>query len=394
MPHIRQQGILSATSDSVTDADVIMTAAIVGHSYERLSAGKNCRYDVEAGDIEKDMKPHEDAMRRINKALPNGGLKNKIVSVGVTPTYAPDKNTVRIVGGTGNLALDERYRYEPELPSGLSKTLYDLVMGSDGDKLGYQGRGAYTGFIAGRKDGQTGLMSTYRFKVLPENERRWIPSKIDSDLGSQIGNNDDERRAWGMIGSNKTQQEMKKQGMYMEDEKKGEQGQAAQPAGSEDIVGYVHGMIQAIYDVVWRKGGTPYEIAVGKNTVKLASCFPCAIFMEATGYPASSTHLGRGESWCVLHSKGTTSQDTARQECNDKWAEYCKKIITRGIACMQKKGADPIVNENHQASYDALCKYIKDFATPSNKYLYANLILDAVTVHKSEYKRVNDTLTL
>ncbi len=258
MPHIRQQGILSATSDPVTDADVIMTAAIVGHSYERLSAGKNCRYDVEAGDIPTDMKPHEEAMRKINKALANGGLTNKIASVGITPTYAPETSVVRIVGGTGNQSLDERSRYEPKLPSGLSKTLYDLVMGPDGHRLGYQGRGAYTGFIAGRKDGQTGLMSTYRFKVLSENGRRWIPSQIDERMGPPIGNVCGLRRAWGMIGNNKTQCQIESEGMYFQDEDKARGGQ---PAGAEDIVGYVHGMIQAIYDVVWRKDGTPYEIS-------------------------------------------------------------------------------------------------------------------------------------
>lgn len=316
--------------------------------------------------------------------------------MGITPIYDPSGNVVRITGGSGDLALMNKDRYEPSLPQGLSKTLYDLVMGVNGEKLGYQGRGAYTGFIEGRKNGQTGLMSTYRFKVLPENGRRWIPSVINSPkMGAPLGiQTNNERRSWGMIGDNCTQCQLKQQGMFMKDEQKGATF-VPSPVDANDIVGYVHGMIQAIYDVVWRNDGIPYEIAVGNQTTKLASCFPCAIFMEATNHPASSTHLGRGESWCILHPEGDikSTESLARTQCNDKWASYCQTIITRGMACMAKSGGS-LVNDTHQYSFAALQTYLhlQNNNKPTNQYLYANLILDALTVHKSEFKRVNDTL--
>ncbi|NEQ75342.1 MAG: hypothetical protein F6K23_21195 [Okeania sp. SIO2C9] len=47
MAHITQKGILNKNSNPVTDADVIMTAAIIGHSYKRLINNKPCMYDLE-----------------------------------------------------------------------------------------------------------------------------------------------------------------------------------------------------------------------------------------------------------------------------------------------------------------------------------------------------------
>ena len=65
----------------------------------------------------------------------------------------------------------------------------------------------------------------------------------------------------------------------------------------DDIATYTHGMIQAIYKAYGLGPScTPYEIAVGDQTKKMASCLPCTFFMVATGYPPNSIHLGRGES--------------------------------------------------------------------------------------------------
>jgi len=63
-------------------------------------------------------------------------------------------------------------------------------------------------------------------------------------------------------------------------------------------------MIQAIYDSA-RTGPwcTPYEIAVGTETTKLASCFTCTLFMYANGYPPSAIHLGQGASWVPFYEE-------------------------------------------------------------------------------------------
>lgn len=60
-----------------------------------------------------------------------------------------------------------------------------------------------------------------------------------------------------------------------------------------------HGMILAIYDYGYYLGkeGVCAELALGKDTRKVASCLPCSLFMSANGFPASATHLGRGDNW-------------------------------------------------------------------------------------------------
>ena len=71
-----------------------------------------------------------------------------------------------------------------------------------------------------------------------------------------------------------------------------------------DIAAYTHGMIQAIYKgYSLGPSCTPYEIAVGAVTTKIAVRIrvPCTLFMVAQGYPPTSIHLGRGESWAPLY---------------------------------------------------------------------------------------------
>jgi hypothetical protein len=200
----------------------------------------------------------------------------------------------------------------------------------------------------------------------------------------------------GEDGDNRLQDDLKKiDGMYFHDS---DTARGRTGLTTNDIVGYVHGMIQAIYDVRWRGAGTPYEIAVGKQTTKLASCLTCAIFMEANGFPASSTHLGRGESWCILHpedlppnvpktpppASGQMTQNDGRVACNIMWADYCEKILKAGIECIEGQ-----VEAKHQASFQAL----KDYDAAAVKYGWGNLILDAVTVHNGEVKRIIATLS-
>ncbi len=420
-----QKGILSDATDAALDADVIMTAAIIGHAFQRLNAGKNCRFDLEVelkpgqptyqpelnlepADVQQQVTDHHTALGKINKALANGGLPtSKVAQLGITPFYTLDNQKV-VIGGTGNLGITDADRYDPGVWSNdLSKLLYDTAFGNLKDaqgnpiKVGYQGFGAYTGFVDGRQGGQTALMSTYRFKV-PDPGNRWIPSAKsfpNPKLGAAVGNAPDQRAAWGIIGKNSDQAGIQQQdGMYFQDQ---DTARGHTPLTPNDVAGYVHGMIQAVYDVEWHKsqpgaksGGTPYEIAVGEKTSKLASCFTCSIFMEATGYPASSTHLGKGESWCILHATATpavTSQDKARQACNDKWAAYCQQIINNGLACMVTPKAN-LLNQDHEVSFAALKAYLATRNTPAHAYDYAHLILDAVTVSQKEYARVNATL--
>ncbi len=401
MAHLRQRGILAPDSDAVHDADVIMTAAVVGHAYTRLSNNSNCAFDIEADtDPGQDAKMavnwdrHKRAVAKINKALETMGGQygkpgaGKEAIVGVTPAYDKHGHITRISGGAGDLPLDSPLRYNPPLPTDLAGAkLYALAFDS---RVGYQGRGAYTGFVHGRKDGQSNLFSTFRQRVPTSFGRRWLPNAKPKDNNASIGLSQDER-IWGMIGNNALQDELRRQGMYFKDQDKARGGAGV---ATGDIVGYTHGMVQAIYDVeMWKAisphehAGTPYEIAVGNETTKLASCFTCAIFMQANGYPASATHLGRGESWLPLYPENgnsVSSQDRTRAACNEKWAAYCKTIIDAGIACIERR----LATDQHKASAAGLKAYLAG----KQPLDYANLVLDAVTVHEHEVVRVDRTL--
>lgn len=426
MSFIKQKGIFTKNGNPVPDADLIITAAIIGHAYQRLKENKNCSFDYEAlspdaeidqnkrDDKKREALAHKECIDKINKVLSTSDLpSNAVVKLRTTPWYDVE-NKVIIIGGTGDKSHDDPSRYHVD--KWIKKTadkLYKIALGTWKNesgvpiRVGYQGRGAYTGFIDGRENGQSALMSTYRFSIPENGGRRWIPTEIkeNSGLGKKLGQDDSQRIAWGIIGDNKLQEILREeQGMYFQDQdtqrgfKKG--------LDKNSIVGYVHGMIQAIYDVDWhkdlepsKKPGTPYEIALGELniegkdyvTTKLASCFACSIFMEATGYPASSTHLGRGESWSIIHhckDYPDTSQALSRQKCNDKWAQYCMTIIKFGMNCLVSENHNHL-NTSHTESFKEMQSYIQKQNDP---YQYGNMILDALTVHQSDYKRVNNTI--
>lgn len=70
------------------------------------------------------------------------------------------------------------------------------------------------------------------------------------------------------------------------------------PTGS-DLFASVHGMTQSI--IHYSRGYDPnrvnIELALSRDTCKVASCIPCSLFMWANGTPATATHFGRGDNW-------------------------------------------------------------------------------------------------
>lgn len=61
----------------------------------------------------------------------------------------------------------------------------------------------------------------------------------------------------------------------------------------------VHGMTRSMINYLPNidKQKVCLELALGRDTCKVASCIPCSIFMSANGTPATATHLGRGDNW-------------------------------------------------------------------------------------------------
>lgn len=419
MPFVHQPSILDSTTSPHADGDVIMAAAIVGHAYTRLSKNLNCAFETEpplvnppqhVGDT-PEMRDLAAVVGAINLALLNAGGdfgKGRKAEARITPTYGANGN-VRIIGGSGDYPLDSPLRYNPPAPA--TQAAQDLLAlalrqltpkgGAAPLSIGYQGSGSYTGFVDGRQDGQSNLFCTYRH-VVPNDpaSRRWIPS-VPVD-GVAVGTAPTQK-IWGMIGTNATQATLAGQGMYFQD---ADQKRQHVTLDANTVVGYTHGMIQAIYDVKFHQAaepgkpaGTPYEIAIGRgatqdapSTTKLASCICCAVFMEATGYPASATHLGRADCWAPLYPESptggapdmTTAQNKSRAAANADWASYCATIVKAGIPLIEKN----LVGADHVLSFAKLKAYVNG-RQPVD---VANLILDAVTLGQNETVRLKRTL--
>lgn len=95
------------------------------------------------------------------------------------------------------------------------------------------------------------------------------------------------------------------------------------------LISCYHGMIRAmqIYASVIGKNIYIYEIAVGKDTTKVSSCFPCATFMQSVKQPASSVHLGRGDYWDI------PEDNNQRRD----WANNIKKWYEAGYEHLKTK---------------------------------------------------------
>ena len=126
-------------------------------------------------------------------------------------------------------------------------------------------------------------------------------------------------------------------------------------------------------------------------TKKMASCVPCTLFMVAAGYPPTSTHLGRGESWAPLYepyNPGGEAEPNERgviRDLNNAWSARCTACLTLGLEILD----DGHVDQDHAESRDAVRRYL---ATNPGDTVASTLILDALTLHDVETDRINRTL--
>lgn len=162
------------------------------------------------------------------------------------------------------------------------------------------------------------------------------------------------------------------------------------PGENEGVVGYCHGMNWSIMHCKLLGGGTPYEVAVGTGTTKLASCFGCTTFMYANGFPPSYVHLGRAESWVPVPVNGTDNPEfkgdntAAITGLNDAWANTVSAFLVDGANLLKFKASD-----SHKT---VATKLIGALGKRSSNMDKANMFLDALTVHDSDYKRLNRAL--
>jgi hypothetical protein len=397
------RGIVSDTADSNPgkEADVIMTAVILGLAASYIAETKNAmRFDVEPKADNSDLDTLQKAVTKMDAAIKAYFIgKNFVPKVvaGEAPRYDKGAVIMGVYKMAGQSAPNKVF--DPAL-SEKGKELWQSIYTKKVNFL-YVGRGAYTGFVDNPAGDPIGPLSTVRMSaktasygvpptVMPIP--RWRPpmtSPLWQDRLIATG----KYVPWGMI-MPKGKDAAATWGNF---------SVAMQVAGmrftpsvvaADDIAMYTHGMIQAIYKA-YNLGPKcePYEIATGDETTKMSSCLTCTLFMYANGYPPNSIHLGRGESWAPLYaaynpdmSKPGRGEDATIRDLNHQWSLMCTKWL--------KLGLDILNAQNLATGYDPIRRSVQDFIARSsqNPTVGGVLVLDAVTIHESEVVRIGRTL--
>jgi hypothetical protein len=158
--------------------------------------------------------------------------------------------------------------------------------------------------------------------------------------------------------------------------------------GQNGVVGYTHGMMWAIQRAKqigpW---ATPYEVAVGAVTRKLASCFACTTFMYATGYPPSGVHMGSADSWVPLPPQGAENPHWTNMTIllNEMWANDVAHYLTLGADILSRGGVAPAARAQVQELRGVANAQLREA-------LAATMYLDALTMHKNDRRRLDAVL--
>jgi hypothetical protein len=406
-------GTGGARGDVYREADVIFTALFIGatHFQNRKNKESLWRVDMEPNTDEdkalgertaedrKSMKSLNDCCSKVNHILWNWlGRKEGGLEWGLTPTFARGG---MISAGRG--AADEYAHINPEYAQTAYRYLTAPRRAAWGDQRQnemYIGRGAYCGMVMDDEGNVVNALSTIRTlldETTPGVGDRWRPP-TGADIRMAQYKGEFESAAWGIIGSNKVLEESRQQGMRFYPRQSN--GEPVTPDVAKNIVGYTHGMIRAIYETKRMGQGTAFEMSIGTATYKLASCMSCSAFMMANGLDASSTHLGKGESWAPYY-RGESHNNSVYKETEDvepamilgnaNHAVFMHNALSDGVAAMLASMA--WVEPLHRPVLLKLDERLKLQAEPGNT-VARDLYLDAMTVHKSDLVRLNDTLTI
>lgn len=264
----------------------------------------------------------------------------------------------------------------------------------------YQGRGGYTGVIHDPVKDKKLLQPSVRKYIHEPN--RWNPGENNWGLIDREGNpsaNLDNAPTKGMGP------------LHGDDQVR------------TNLIGYVHGMCSAIY--ACQEHGPwcqPFELSTGDQTTKISSCFPCTTYMYATGYPPSSTHLARGESWVppapesiMKNSSAQSGQATTYvapivNSALNNWHREIFSYMELGFSYLQKDTVKSRCLDDkykdggtYAATFNALndkiitLKADDDIGAMSGAQKISsqggNLFLDALTVHDKELSRVKRVLS-
>jgi hypothetical protein len=403
-----------------------MTAAALGLAADYIATARQpLQFDMDPLEADRDGSKLELFKQTVAKMdvavagyLNRVGLAPAHVQAGLSPGYWQGAMIM------GVYALAGQAPPSATEPGSIASPLVAPVLSEQGQRLWdeiravspatpqYTGRGAYTGFVDNNNTvGNTapvGPRSTVRMVAPPTGadgapSERWLPPEGHALWAARRRRDTGTFVPWGLIGGNSAGLEPGStnptKAANLADQIEREMREVygmvfvGEPSMT-DIAMYTHGMVQAIYKAyALGPSCVPFEIAVGDQTKKMASCLGCTLFMYATGYPPTSIHLGSAESWAPLYAPYNPNGPTEPHEhavirdLNDAWSERCGEWLSIGLDVLDA----PHLAAGHVASRDAVRQFLLE--RQGDRSVGGNLVLDALTVHDSEMNRIARTLT-
>lgn len=375
------------------ECDVIFAAAVLGFTLTRVVLDQSFTFDManpksfpNLDDAVREFAGLHQAVRAVTQMIEESGFGNASVVVGasVGPEYKGlDQNLVVGLPGGERLHPKQRLRAMRDLfAQAMGEWEYKSALPEGVYSCGqYHGNGAYTGMIDDQIGHHTLIQPTLRRVIC--DPYRWNPNPAG---------------IWGLIGTDNMGGEF---GDNLSSDIRLGMGTLRRHCG---IVQYVHGMSWAMREAIrWGPWVTAYEMAVGEKTQKLSSCFACTTYMWATGYPASSTHLGRGASWGVLPDgtlgegedhefsggKEGENEKAIAGSMNVRWKSHMFHFVAQGTKLLEKH--KPAMSPGHRIAADLLTQHVQMWGN-ADLASAGNLFLDAMTYHKNDTKRLLDTL--
>lgn len=409
----RTKGIVTTEGNPEQEADVIMTAVTLGFAGSYIAdSGNPIQFDMDPLEASKEpakVKHFESVVGKMDSAvaayLTKTGKRSGEVKPGLSPGYS---DGAIIMGVYAMAGKDAPQTVSAPILSEKGKALWERIRTLSVAQ--YTGRGAYTGFVDNKNtEGDSdpvGPRSSARFRAPKPGQAdcgshpRWLPPADSPLWENRKRAGGDTFVPWGLIGGEKAGVSRNETGSGALNEADfttisiSNVGMAyVEDVAADDIAAYTHGMIQAIYKAYHLGPGCePYEIAVGDMTKKMASCLTCTLFMNAAGYPPTSIHLGRGESWAPLYRPYNPNGSAGDQEAavirdlNNAWYAKCLEWLQTGLVILD----DTRIAGDHQASREAVSRYLN--ANRADPTVGGVLILDAVTIHAGELDRLSRTL--
>lgn len=141
----------------------------------------------------------------------------------------------------------------------------------------------------------------------------------------------------------------------------------------------IHGMTRSILRF-WPEGRSDvhFELALGQDTCKVASCIPCSLLMAAVEQPATATHLGRGDNW--------NFPKNANKQVKDMWRNYVISCYNAGA-----KKLEPLETVSHSLSR---WFQVVQGLNSSNSKAVPEMFLEALTYESSFMTKMSRVLAL